>query len=58
MIIFCVMNFQQLKALSSLSALLKEKSGKDIAPIIPQWVRYFIIFASMCICIKEEYSYI
>lgn len=27
----------KLKALSSLSALLKEKSGKDIAPIIPQW---------------------
>lgn len=27
----------KLKALSSLSALLKEKSGKDIVSIIPQW---------------------
>ncbi|KAL0009597.1 hypothetical protein SO802_011099 [Lithocarpus litseifolius] len=27
----------QLKALASLSVLLKQKSGKDIVPIIPQW---------------------
>ncbi|KAK7842227.1 e3 ubiquitin-protein ligase listerin [Quercus suber] len=27
----------KLKALASLSVLLKQKSGKDIVPIIPQW---------------------
>lgn len=27
----------KLKALNSLSALLKDKSGKDVVPIIPQW---------------------
>ena len=30
----------QLKALASLSVLLKQKSGKDIVPIIPQWVTF------------------
>lgn len=28
----------QLKALTSLSVLLKGKSGNDVVPIIPQWV--------------------
>ena len=30
----------QLKALAALSVLLKQKSGKDIVPIIPQWVTF------------------
>ena len=32
----------QLKSLAALSVLLKQKSGKDIVPIIPQWVHFFV----------------
>lgn len=30
----------KLKALTALSTLLKEKPGKDVVPIIPQWKRF------------------
>lgn len=41
-----ILDFQQLKALASLSEILKQKSGKDVASIIPQWVSPFSMFCN------------
>lgn len=54
----------RLKALASLSELLKQKSGKDVASIIPQWVPLFpspcstnLDFALMTQCF-HSFSYL
>lgn len=43
----CICFLQQLKALTALSMLLKEKPGKDVVPIIPQWV-FFPALSTYC----------
>ena len=47
LIVICL--FEQIKALTSLSELVKQKKGKELVPLIPQWVCFFVNVLMLCI---------